>query len=270
MKEKLILVIIGALSILIALSHMIGLLEAVPWIEHRIPVFTLLIVGIIAEYLAFENKKKLDRIERLVLEGETKLIRALNGVEVKYFEHVSQVYEYAHRRMLEAESSIDDLTWGYADHFETPDHKQAHEKYIEDIASISSRNNFRYREVMTFQNVGRLERAEAMVANKAAKNYQLRYYEVIPQGMPPLMEFILIDSEEVIFAFYKWPYAPMSIRFHLSVKHPDIAKLLQDYYEAIWHNAKILKENNQVDEAALERIRKKFKSQNQPDNSIRG
>jgi hypothetical protein len=162
--------------------------------------------------------------------------------------------------MLEAKSSIDDLTWGHADYFETPDHEQAHKKYIRDIVKISSKKNFKYREVMTFPNIGRLERAEAMIANKDAKGYQLRYYDIIPQGMPPLMEFVLIDSEEVIFAFYKWPYAPTGIRFHLSVKHPDIAQLLQDYYEAIWHNAKVLKENNLVDEAALQKIRGLFKS----------
>jgi hypothetical protein len=260
MKEKIILITIGTLSIFIAFAHMIGVLEAVPWIEHRVPVFTLLVVGVIAEYLAFENRKKLDRLEHLVREGETKLIRALNGVEIKYFEHVSQVYEYAHKRMLGANSSIDDLTWGHADYFETPDHEQAHEKYIKDIAKISSRRNFKYREVMTFPNIGRLERAEAMIADKKAKGYQLRYYDIIPKGMPPLMEFVLIDSEEVIFAFYKWPYAPTAIRFHLSVKHPDIVQLLQDYYEAIWQNAKVLKENNLVDEEALQSIRRQFNS----------
>ena len=261
MKEKIILIVVGALSILIALSHMIGLLEQVPWLEHRIPVFTLITVGIIAEYLAFENKKKLDSIERLVREGETKIIRSLNGVEVRYFDHVSEVYEYAHKRMSEAKNSIDDLTWGYTDNFETPDHKQAHEKYIEDIARISTKNNFKYREVMMFPDPERVRRAEAMIANKDAKGYQLKYYERMPEGMPPLMEFVLIDSEEVIFAFYKWPYVPHSIRFHLAVKHPNIVQLLQDYYEAVWLNAKTLKENNQVDETALQRIRDMFKPQ---------
>ncbi|HKQ06786.1 MAG TPA: hypothetical protein VJ464_16750 [Blastocatellia bacterium] len=261
MKEKIILIVVGGLSILIALSHMIGLLELVPWLEHRIPVFTLLVVGVVAEYLAFENKKKLDSIERLVRDGEAKIIRSLNGVEVRYFEHVSQVYEYAHKRMLEAKNSIDDLTWGDADHFETPDHRQAHEEYIRDIAEISSKKNFRYREVMTFPNIERLRRAEAMITNNKAKGYQLKYYEIPPQGMPPLMEFLLIDSEEVIFAFYKWPYSPTSIQFHLAVKHPDIVKLLEDYYTAVWENpnAKKLKVDDQVNGAALEEIKDLFK-----------
>jgi hypothetical protein len=49
---------------------------------------------------------------------------------------------------------------------------------------------------------------------------------------------------------------PIEGEVRLAVRNPDIVSLFQDYYNAIWHGAKVLKEGDKVDWKAFEEIQK--------------
>ncbi len=263
MEEKIEKLAMGAtavLSVAISLLDLLGVLDAIPWLAGRTSALTLLVVGFLAGYLVLERRSKLDKIERLVTEGIERTIVSLKGVEVRSFTDPQEVYEYVHKRMWQAQKSIDDLTWGRSiTGSRTPSQEEAHKKYFEAITKICSRKNIRYREVMTFPSIRRLERAETLIAQNLY-GYHLRYYDIPHQQMPPLMLFMVIDSAEVIVAFYRSPYLPPEGELHFAVKHPDIVSLFQDYYDAIWHGAKVIKDADRVEHGVLREIRQKLEA----------
>jgi hypothetical protein len=253
--EKFVLGTIAVLSVAISLGDLLGVLDTIPWLVGRTSALTLLVVGFLAGYLVLERRSKLDKIERLVVEGVERTIVSLNGVETQAFTNPQEMYEYVRKRMWEAQESIDDLSWGQKTATsKMPLHEQALKKYIEAIPKICSKKKIRYREVMIFSTMERLQRAEAMVAQDL-QGYRLRYYDIPHQQMPPLLSFMLIDSAEVIIAFYRPPYEDER---RLAVKHPGIVRLFQDYYNVIWHRAKVIKEADRVEHGAFQEIRQRL------------
>ena len=98
-----------------------------------------------------------------------------------------------------------------------------------------------YREVMTFPDLSRIKRAETIL-HKKLYGYQLRYYDVDDRKLPPLLEFFLIDGEEVVLSFYRGEKLSKEEELHISIRHPEIVSLFQDYYDAIWQGATVIKD----------------------------
>ena len=97
-----------------------------------------------------------------------------------------------------------------------------------------------------------------------AKNlygYELRFYNIPVEHMPPLIQYVVIDKEEIIFCAYRAPYLPTEGEIYLAVKHPKIVGLFQDYYDSIWQGAKKIKEADRIDRAELQRIQMELKGQ---------
>ena len=260
--EHLSLIVTAGISILISFLDLTGLLENIPFLAGRTSALSLLVLGVVVGYLALERRSKLDRIEQLVVEGFESAILSLQGGPVRLLSNSQDVYEYAAQRMGEATESIDDLTWGMVPVTRLTESQQhAFERYYNSRIATASRKHIRYREVMSFPSearsgIERLEWAEEM-AEKNIFGYQLRYYDFSHRDVPPLLQFLLIDSEEVIFAFYRGMNLPLEGEVHLAVKHPRIVSLFQDYYDSIWQGAKVLKEAGEPMAAKeLQRIRK--------------
>jgi len=102
----------AGISIVISLLDLFGLLEGIPFLVGRTSTISLLVLGIVVSYLAFERRGKLDKIEHLVAEGFDKTIFSLGGSPVRQLKDSQEVYEYLAQRIKEAKSSVDDLTWG--------------------------------------------------------------------------------------------------------------------------------------------------------------
>lgn len=92
-------------------------------------------------------------------------------------------------------------------------------------------------------------------------SYHLRYYEYSMGWVPPLLSFMIIDLDEVIFAFYRDPYMPIEGEVRLAVKNRKIVNLFQDYYNTIWHGAKVLKNGDTIESALLQEIRERLELQ---------
>jgi hypothetical protein len=256
--EQLILICTAVVTGIVSFLHMLGLLHSVPWLEKQTPALTLLVATLIAGHLLIERRRKLDRIERRIDEGVQSTIAALKGAEVKRLVNKEELFKYFRRRIHEARKSVDDLTWGPVDtSYGTPAATTAFRRYLEEIPRVCRKPNFVYREVMTFPTNYRLERAVKLI-NRNLPCYHLKYYDLPHEGMPPFFQFLVIDSEEVIFAFHRYPYLPNEGGLHLSVKHPDIVKVFQDYYNSIWLGATDLKVGQKIHAEQLGRIQKQL------------
>jgi hypothetical protein len=255
MQEKVehaVLALTAIISILISILDLFKVLDAVPAVAKGVPAITLLVLGLITGYLTLERRSKLDKIENLVVESTERVISSLNGVEVHRLGSNQEVYEYAAKQMRKAKKSVDDLTWGPAEHKKTSASQKAYEDYIETISSICSKKTIAYREVFSFSTNDFIERAERML-HKNLANYRLRYYQFHHRTTPPLLSFMIIDSQEVILAFYRAPFLGTEDEIQLAIRHPELVKLFQDYYNTIWQGANDLKAG---DKSVLEKIKK--------------
>ncbi|HFD31901.1 MAG TPA: hypothetical protein ENJ28_04200 [Gammaproteobacteria bacterium] len=242
MREKAEEFILGLVAIF---SIIISLLDWFRWLPlptGTVSSLTLLGIGLVAGYLVLERRNKLDRIEQVVTQGFDKTILSISGGSVEIFKDSRQVYEYAARRMMDAKKSVDDLTWGAIQSTRrTKAEEDAFQKYVEAIVATASRKEIRYREVMTFPSEERIRRAEEILARNIY-GYQLRYYDIEHEATPPLLQFMVIDSEEVILASHRGTTLPVEGEPLVATRHPEIVRYFQDYYNAIWQGAKRIKD----------------------------
>lgn len=259
------LIIVGVLGVFVSVLDFIGAdFENGPWkwLKGPLPV-ALLTVAILALALGLERLirfqqiyRHLDNIERLVREGPERIIRSLNGVNVRSFDDLSEFLIYTAHRMSEARKSIDDLSWGTDLPNVTSAEEKSFEKYVKTKVAICKKG-IRYREVMSFSLPSHVQRAESILSQNLT-SYSLKFYDFDKQSAPPLIQFLIVDSEEVMFAFYRWPYLPAEKEVRLAVRHPDIVKLFQDYYDTIWHGARPLKIGNRVEQSTFQELKKRW------------
>lgn len=183
-------------------------------------------------------------------------------VDVKVLKSAEELYKYVKKRIEQARERVDDLTWGPPiEELTAPADKQAFDEYIETIGMICRRGTIAYREVMSFLPAKyidvRIKRAEKMLKQNLF-GYHLRYYEYQAEGIPPLLSFLIVDSDEVIIALYRYPYMPVEGEVRLVVRNPNIVRLFQDYYNTIWHGAKVLKEGDKIEWKVFEDIKERL------------
>lgn len=193
---------------------------------------------------------------------ESVLSQQESKVDVKVIKSAEELYKYVKKRIEQARERVDDLTWGpITAELITPADNQALNEYIETISMICRKGTISYREVMSFTPIKsidvRVSRAERMLKQNLF-GYHLRYYEYPAGGIPPLLSFLIVDSEEVIVALYRYPYLPITGEIRLAIRHPDIVKLFQDYYDTIWHGAKVLKEGDRIEWDVFESIKEQL------------
>ena len=254
------------LSILISILDWSGLLENVRFLSNKIPTMTLLVLGLTTIVL-IKRETKLDKIEKIVEFSMTKVINSLNGVQVKTFADSTEFLDYVTNRINETDKTIDDVSWGSGMPKLTSSEEKSFVRYTQAISNIC-RKGKRYREVMSFNSHTHIVRAEELFA-KNLPCYNLKYYSFDRSTTPPLIQFLVIDSEEVIFAFYRWPILDAENEVRLSIKHPDIVRLFQDYFETIWQGAKPLKLGGDVQVNILKELKEKINKYNQDINALR-
>jgi hypothetical protein len=255
--EPVVLWLLTLVSGVVAFLHLVGLLDH-PWLAERIPSLTLLCVALVAGSLALQQRAKIDNLERLIADSAERLIQSLRGVDVKVFSETRELYRYVAKRMKEAKS-IDDLTWGLSERERTPESQKAYEEYVSTIPKVCAKGSVTYREVMSFPAENSLKRADSLI-RQGTPGYHLRYYEVASGHMPPLISFMVVDSEEVIFAFYRSGLLPSDKEIRLAVRHPEIVRLFADYYDAIWQGATRLEGSQQAALKVLQEIKSRFPS----------
>ena len=129
--------------------------------------------------------------------------------------------------------------------------RNLYNRYVATKEALSKKENFTYREIIAISSFQALEGIKSTL-EKELFNYQVKCYEALSPKSPPLLTFLIIDSKEVIVAAYRHPYLDTEGEIRLSIRHPDITKLFEDYYNTIWQGARLIKEGNTIDMLVLD------------------
>jgi hypothetical protein len=233
------------IAIIIGILDLAGALDNVGWLRDRIPVLTLLVVGALAAHLIIEQALAERKQSGILHSAVDQAVAALSGIEAREFESRADFWLYAAKRIREAKSSIDDLTWGEVlPTTRTQKDKVAYGAYRREIelASNGKRPNQGkiYREIMSFPNDMRLRRVVPLLDRKYP-NYELRYFDYDHSGTPPLLQFYVFDKVEVLASLAPLTGSPADSRY-MTFRSRQLADLMTDYFEAAWRGAIILKD----------------------------
>jgi len=246
--ERYLLLPIVFICFLISVFDFFGALDNISFISVNIPTLTLLLSSMLGIYIINVTYN-----ERNSFESEIqRAIKSVNGLDIKRFENKTDMFKHISRRYKSAKDRVDDLSWGCLGDGEalvrTENEKRAFADYLKQKQRCATKE-VEYREVMTFSSPERIERAEEMLKlNKFS--YNLKGFSRADNKMPRLV-FTIIDSSEVIFVSYKQPHSTEG-EIRMSIKHKELVKLFQDYFDAIWLSASLIKEKNEVDTTVLE------------------
>ncbi|MBW3572103.1 MAG: hypothetical protein KY467_13470 [Gemmatimonadetes bacterium] len=278
--------VFAGLSFLVAVLDMLDMLKGTV-LEGYVPHMTLLLLGTMALYLLEERREEHEQLrtavaehdeqllhalraeistanlgqtqgfERLLNAKGTDLVMALKGVEVRPPMDPLEYYRYLAVRVTGAKASVDDLTWGAVSApARNSDEEQAFKTYEASLtAACKGRNHIRIREVFTFPSAGRVERARKVLQDERAGTHYVRYFDVDHQRLPPLLQFTLIDRDEVIFGTHRGEVRGPHGEQYLAVRHPRIVALFADYFDNIWGSAERLKDAELCDLGVLDRLK---------------
>lgn len=184
---------------------------------------------------ASEEARKADTI---------KIISSLNGVHIELLASTSEMEIYLAKRILEAKKEICDLSWkNTLSRTYSTNPRQKSMKTVENsIKQVG--NNLPYREVFVFSDVRRKEKLQARLKENKT-GYSCRYYD--ENSRIPRIQFVLIDGEEIIFASSSYPIL-------CAIRHPNLARIFQSYYDDIWEKAIPIKEGPILYRDAIDKI----------------
>lgn len=253
--EFTILGLTAIITILITLLDFVGALDSLPWIKDRVPILTLLSVGLVASYLLLERRSKLEamheelhvNLEALnanISRSTEQVIASVGGVTLTLFQDGMECFDYMNQRVAEAKKRIDDLSWNKNDQISPDFHRQGQldKTYGETLERVTQRIPFR--EILVFQNrPGRLNKLRKRLLD-AWPGYSCGYYE---NTDIPLLKFMIIDGIEVIIA-------PNDYSTSLAITHPKLVGLFVEYFDEIWRQSRKLKHGRTIYWAEVETV----------------
>ena len=162
----------------------------------------------IAVHFVLSNLYSLE--QDIMKESVSSIVESLNGVEKKKFNTITEVDNYVAQRIHSAKISVQDLNW---QDFRLPSasNSQQNRKITDDeidvsIKSFCSRrrnkqeiNKSIYEEIFTFPPSNRINLAKIKKHVEYGKIYCCSYYETLEELKFPKLQFVIIDSSEVIF-----------------------------------------------------------------------
>lgn len=253
------LILVGSAATLVSVASIFGFLTEYPWIEERIALITLFLIGLLIMFVVFQQRDYSPTINSKIEECTKHLITEINnapGVEVLSFENVAEFYEYVTSKLNTAKKSIDDITWGSRKVYGVPAEEEAYLNYVNMIEQVCKKGNIKYREVSSLTDERYFSRSMKLLEEEYY-SYHLGYYDVSENPIP-LISFIMIDSNEVIVGFYRVPTLPPEGEVHLSVSQPDLVRLFGDYFDTLWVGSDKVKEADIVNHDLINQIKNKL------------
>ncbi|MBM3127629.1 MAG: hypothetical protein FJ009_03235 [Chloroflexi bacterium] len=175
----------------------------------------------------------------------------------RIFQTLEDFYKYVVHRIANS-NRIDDLSWAKPDVKEqTLADKIGYENYLKAKEMACQREGVIYREVYTFPNWRRFERAKTLIERKHY-GYSAAYHPITARDTIPRMSFIIFDSKEVAVFFYLSSHTSSYRELKLSMTYPNIVALFQDYYDDIFGSGIILKDALSINRKELAKLEKQF------------
>jgi hypothetical protein len=278
--EHIIILALALASVVIVVLDWLGFLDSVAPLKDRVPIMTLLTIGVIAGHLFLESLRNRGRdrlvsgsVERLVtaigeLEGQTTrhadhVINSLHGVEAQEFVHRDDFYKFITRRIDSAEKTID-IT-----HFnptiptrEYPDRSREAETDYDRASERAIKRGVNIRRVLTVldpheNTLAKLDWIKETCQKFHGAPFFLRYYDASPF---PVLNLMIIDGYEVAIGGLHHDLSEKGKSFW--IKHPHIPGIVQDYFDnVLWKTAKELNDPQlKFLDDRLEQIRQRFLS----------
>lgn len=166
------------------------------------------------------------------------------------FPDITALYNYVSSRIVRAKRSITDITWGTHSHYRRQLDQETYDKYVRAMRRAARKKSVSYREISNFAQPQYVERSRALFE---CAGYNVRYVDTRSLKIP-LLSFVIIDEEEVVFAFYREPARESDGEIYLSVQSRDVVELFQDYFETLWTTGLPIKEGKNVHIGRLDEV----------------
>jgi hypothetical protein len=234
--ERITLAITVAIFILISILDLLNFLDALPWLQERLPSLTLLAVALVASYLVAERFGKLERIESALNSGFEETVRALGGVSVMRLAEPEMGLSYLAKKATGAKIRLDLASMSPAIPRNNPG-ATAWENALDEVVNA---NLVRFRYIGVFNDETRFKRIQKYLSNYKATKFFAGYFPTHDNPIP-LSNFLIVDQNEVIVIF---PHIYDEPETWLSIKQPEIVETFVKYYQRLWEDCtKITREN---------------------------
>lgn len=236
-----VITIIGAFVILILDQlNENGIINAMISIESMTKNILLLLSFFSSTILILMNSK-FENLEKSIDMKYGQIIDNLGGVNVTRFCLVDEGFIYWTRRINESEKEIQHAA--FAPPIAVLSKKR--DQYEKTIEKKLKQNHVRYRYIARLGEIAednsrmrRLDYIKKLLEDKEVKKYLPAYFEFDPKiGEDPSPSFMILDHEEVI-AYYPKIFGEEEVI--LSIKHPQILKMYEDYFLYLYSQAKKL------------------------------
>ena len=235
----------------------------------NIPEYQIIIVSILCflsihlvfYYIETTNHRK--RVEIKILRknpslGEAKdeilrTIRSLDVVYVETFETDIEREDYITYKIRRAKTKVCDLTWKpKSGTNKSEPKKEAEQKYSDGIKYVSER--IPYQEIFYFTKDAPTRVKKLMKRREENRpKYSCRYIPEETAGNIPRLQYVLIDSEEIIFS---------SSSGGLAFKSKQFGNVLQMYFDSVWKISVPIKEiDGDFDETICRELIGKYQPQ---------
>lgn len=218
----------------VAVLDILGLLDSTSQIAVRLPAITLLVLTGISLHLVIDRITEAREFQniRVKLENIANNIEsATQGVEIKLLNGTDEGFGYLCERYRLAEKTIRQAAIAPS----TDISPALSEEYENTIKAVQSKGIVRYTYVAVLDPI-RADRVNRLLSNGKPGKYVVKKYS--DYGQIPGVSFSIVDGKEVIA---RVPYndgdrEPM----WLSIKHPQIVLLFENYFDKINNGAKPL------------------------------
>lgn len=258
--ERISILAIGVIATAISLADMFGVLDGFPFIKAKIPVFVLLILGILSVYLVFERRGSLDTLEKHLQQLTTNVNAIdpkLDVVAQRIGDVVLHGAEFFHSTD-ELLTRMTELTIG-SEHVSTLNLSQhrgsspALDRYFDQVHEYMRRTSSpmkSFRNLATLENPGKakwvMERAIYLIDTGKMST-----------GVMPSVKFGFLICFRIVlkrgqsYVFIYPPINPGGALDGLLFRDPQITNIMLKYFDAAWGASSLLHEGKRVYEAGL-------------------
>jgi hypothetical protein len=266
--EELVLIGIAVICFLTAIADFVGILHSVELLSERIPGMTLLFLSAIAAYMIGERRGKLNDIEMLtqskahdilnkISDNHTSISSLIKDGNTTLHNNPEETYNYFVERLSKAHTSID------VTHFEDrpycenePDYFKKIE-YYKTLGEIIKSGKVKVRRIQLVRDIETLEWTKQVLKEFEYSTFRLGCY-IGEASDIPLLSLMVIDGEEVCLACVEKNSS--FDQKSMSIKNPILTQIIQNYFDILWRNSLVVKEQN-INPHLLTEIEGKIKQQ---------
>jgi hypothetical protein len=256
--------LLGTSLVVLAFSllDLTGMLDGVQFLRDRVPIMTLIVLGITLSYLALERRDKLDsidsgldEIQQLLQNTHVRLLNpALLGIEV--FESTNELL----KRMTEVTVGAEIVsTLNLSPPRGTSPPQDDYFSRVHRYLKSRDCGLRSFRTLASLEGVSKakwvLERAAELAPTGRVSTSVMPRSLLLPDTVTQiLLGFHIVHKEGILYVFFYRPINPTGVMDSFLIKSAEVARIMQKYFEVLWHRAIPLHVGKQVDARGLEEL----------------